>query len=309
MTERMLARIGKTMCLFTLISLFMPYQAHAQFDEIDKAISNAQKAIDAYQDRIIQENIEVNKAGMDRVPEVPAPLAGNIGAGPRAYAKQSLDGVVGGDISNKQTLDNLGDDQKKSLKVVLDSWKDEVVTDSNALRQARNTLATLKKQAANPNNTHGQQEALDNALAMQQEKVDELFNKLERQTTILATGLNYVGTSLSKKSGSQNAFNGEWKTSWGSIMITVANDGSARGDYSYRNANKHVVTGSLKGMVNDTVFNVSEWTEQYKDEKASGKATLTLSADGKHFSGPWSTLQGETYVKSGIWKGDKVSGE
>lgn len=287
--------------LAALMTLLPPN--HASCNEIDDFLGKVHNVVDAYSARIRESNIEVRKAGMDYIPSTD-PLAGNLGPGPKAYAKKALTGVIGADISNKQVVENLSEDQKKSLRIVLDSWKDEVVAKSQPLRNANQTLTVLKKKAADPNITESEQASLQEAIALQQDKLDTMYRELQDKTSILASGMTLVGTNLAPTK--PNPFDGVWRTSWGTIEIDVDKNGITRGDYTYKNAAKNTVVGSMQGKVTGGVFNVERWTERCGKNNASGKATLKISADGKHFSGPWSTVEGTTYVPSGTWKGDKL---
>lgn len=103
---------------------------------------------------------------------------------------------------------------------------------------------------------------------------------------------------------------GIWNTSWGTLTVRKnPSTGKITGSYAYRMGknSKTYAQGSLAGTESEGVFN-GNWTERGGDKFATGKTTLTISDEGRKFSGPWHRTAGDSYESSGVWKGTRQTG-
>lgn len=90
-------------------------------------------------------------------------------------------------------------------------------------------------------------------------------------------------------------FSGAWNTNWGKMFLKQIGNG-LNGTYEHDK-------GKIQGKVSDRFFE-GTWSEapSYKPPSDAGTVKLTLSEDGKSFSGKWG--YGST-LDNGSWSGTR----
>jgi hypothetical protein len=97
--------------------------------------------------------------------------------------------------------------------------------------------------------------------------------------------------------GGCNGFAGTWKSSFGTMTITLSADNRVEASYDFDG-------GSINGNVS---ADGKVLTGTYSENKAKGIFRFTLAPDGRSFTGNWNRTSGTREPPSGTWGGKCIS--